>query len=180
MQVDQVSLTLRLKLSASVLHQHVSVLPEKAGEELAMAVHKYSNENNLGYYPAIDYFEQLESFDKDLIEKIEKLSWQVSKFARQEIQKRLRPIFATVKFQSVQTEAYSLPGVRPGQESALERLSEHYTPDTFKVELKLSMLRKESDQREGAAEGYARKMMFRWLGDLFESIEVTSSRVVTS
>ena len=180
MQVDQISLTLRLKLSASILHQHVSALPEKAGEALAIAVDKYSNENNLGYYPAIDYFEQLEPFDKGLIEVIEKLSWQVSKFTRQEIQKRLRPIFATVKFQSVQTEAYSLPGVRPGQKAALERLSEHYTPDTFKVELKLSMLRKESDQREGAAEGYARKMMFRWLGDLFESIEVTSSRVVTS
>jgi hypothetical protein len=178
MQVDQTGLTLRLKLSASALHQHVSILPEKAGKELAMAVDKFSNEKNLGYYPAIDYFEQVESFDKGLVETIEQLSWQVSKFARQEIQKRLRPIFATVKFVSVQTEAYALPGVRPGQESALERLSEHYTPDTLKVELRLSMLRKESDQRKDAAEGYARKMMFRWLGDLFESIEVTSSRVV--
>ncbi len=178
MQVDQISLTLRLKLSASVLHQHLSVLPDKAGKGLAIAVDKYSNDKNLGYYPAVDYFEQVESFDKRLVETIEHVSWQVSKFARQEIQKRLRPIFATVKFQSVQTEAYALPAVRPGQQSALERLSQHYTPDTLKVELKLSMLRKETDQREGAAEGYARKMMFRWLGDLFESIEVTSSRVV--
>ena len=179
MQVDKISLTLRLQFSESALHQHITASPVKAGKALAIAVDNYSRENDLGYYPAIDYFEQVDTFDKDLVKAVERISWQVSKFARQEIQKRLRPIFATVKFQSVQTEAYALPGVRPGHESALEHLSEHYTPDTLKVELQLSMLRKENDHREGAAEGYARKMMFRWLGDLFESIEVTSSRVMS-
>jgi hypothetical protein len=56
----------------------------------------------------------------------------------------------------------------------------HCTPDTVKVELMVSLLRKDSDQRGEAAEGYARKMMYRWLKAGFEDIEVTSSFVVNS
>ena len=87
----------------------------------------------------------------------------------------MRPIFSTVKFQSVQTEAFALPPVRPNRASSLERLAEHCTVDTVKLELQVSMLRKNDDKRGEAAEGYARTMIFRWLKDLFADVEITSS-----
>jgi len=37
------------------------------------------------------------------------------------------------------------------------------------------MMRRDSDENDDRAEPYARKMMFRWLENAFESIEVTNS-----
>ena len=72
--------------------------------------------------------------------------------------------------------AFSLPRVRPNQADAIERLAQHYTPDSVKIELVLTMIRRDSEGEDGRAEPYARKMMFRWLEAEFESIEVTNSK----
>jgi hypothetical protein len=71
--------------------------------------------------------------------------------------------------------AYALPAVRPGQPDAVDQLARHYTPDTFRIELKLSMMRKDNDRNTGKAEAYARKMIFRWLKDSFRELEITGS-----
>ena len=74
--------------------------------------------------------------------------------------------------------AFSLPKVRPNKPDAIELLAEHYTPDTVKIELVLTMMRRDSEAEDGRAEPYARKMMFRWLEAEFESIEVTNSKAL--
>lgn len=178
MQVDYISLTLRLKVAGKVLQRHTSASPSQVGVELARVIDKYSREHKLGYYPAIEFFRQVAEVDQSLIDSVEQVSWSISKLAREEVQSRLRPIFSTIKFQSIQAEAFSLPPVRPNQQSAFEHLVKHYTPDTIKLELLVSLLRKDGDLRGGAAEAYARKMIYRWLKSVFEDIEVTSSVVV--
>jgi len=42
------------------------------------------------------------------------------------------------------------------------------------------LLRKDADQRGSAAEGYARKMIYRWLKAGFEDVEVTASLAINS
>ena len=175
MQVDQVNLGVRLVLADEMLRARLSASASGLGHELAMEIDAYCNQHQLGYYPAIEFFRQVDEFDQDLIDQVEQLSWKVCKLAREEVQSRLRPIFSTVKFRSVQTEAFALPPVRPNQPSSLERLAEHCTVDTVKLELQVSMLRKDDDQRGDAAEGYARKMIFRWLKSVFADVEVTAS-----
>ena len=71
-----------------------------------------------------------------------------------------------------------MPKVRPNKADAIEHLAKHYTPDTVKIELLLTMIRRESEAQDDRAEPYARKMMFRWLESAFESIEVTSSKAM--
>lgn len=175
MQVDQVNLGVRLVLADEMLRAQLSASAAESGRKLATAIDAYCNQHQLGYYPAIEFFRQVDAFEQELIDQVEQLSWKVCKLARQEVQSQLRPIFSTVKFQSVQTEAFALPPVRPNRESSLERLSEHCTVDTVKMELQVSMLRKDDDQRGDAAEGYARKMIFRWLKGVFADVEVTAS-----
>ena len=68
-----------------------------------------------------------------------------------------------------------MPPVRPNHANALERLTKHYTADTIKFELLVTLLRKDNDQRGDAAEAYARKMIFRWLKGVFENVEVRAS-----
>jgi hypothetical protein len=74
--------------------------------------------------------------------------------------------------------AFSLPKVRPNKTDAVEQLSKHYTPDTVKMELVLTMMRRDSEADDDRAEPYARKMMFRWLESAFELVTITSSRAL--
>lgn len=178
MQVDYVRLTLRMTVTEELMQHRLSSSASKVGEELAKVIDKYSRERNLGYYPAVEFFRQVAEIDQGLIDTAEQTAWVASSVAREEVQSRLRPIFSNLKFQSIQTEAFALPAVRPGQSQAFELLVKHYTPDTIKLELLVSLLRKDDDLRAGAAEGYARKMMYRWLKDVFEDVEITASVVV--
>ena len=175
MQVDHTRLLLRLKLSDHPVWQHLPLSAEKVGRELAEVIDRYCRDHELGYYPALEFFRQVTDFDQALIDDVEQIAWAASKLAREQIQSRLRPVFSTVKFQSIRTEAFGLPPIRRGRSNSLERLAEHYTPNRIKVELLVSSLRKEGDDRGEAMEGYARKMIYRWLSDIFEEVEVTAS-----
>jgi hypothetical protein len=175
MQVDQISLILLLTVPEGIIQQPLPSSAVKIGEQLANEIDQYCREHKLGYYPAIEFFRQVPEINQGLIENAEQIAWVVSKVAREEVQSRLRPIFSSVKFQSVQTEAFTLPPVRPNHPSALEQLARHYTPDTVRLELLVSMLRKDNDQRVDAAETYARKMIYRWLRGVFENVIVTAS-----
>jgi hypothetical protein len=175
MQVDHLRLTLRLTVPEKILQRQLYSSASKLGEELASVIDSYSRQHKLGYYPAIEFFRQVAGVNQDLIDSAEQVAWSISKLAREEVQSRLRPIFSTIKFQSIQTEAFALPSVRPNQPSAFMHLVKHYTPDTVKLELLISLLRKDDDLRFDAVEGYARKMIYRWLNDVFENVELTAS-----
>jgi hypothetical protein len=175
MQVDHITLVLRLAISNHVLWRHLPASAEKVGRELAAMVDAYRREHELGYYPAIEFFRQVESFDQNLIDDTERIAWAVTRLAREQIQSRLRPVFSTVRFRAIQTEAFSLPPVLPGQPASYERLIGHYTPNRLKLELQVSLLSKEGDGRRDAMQGYARKMIYRWLSDIFDEVEIKAS-----
>ena len=178
MRFDKVLVTIDVQLKPDVLQQYLPCSASVIGKALATIADQYQQENKTGYYPAIDFFKSLDGVDPDLITSAEQVAWLVSKLARETIQSKLRPIFSAVSFQSIQTLAFSMPKVRPNQKDAIEQLAEHYTPDSVKIELVLTMMRRDSDTDDDRAEPYARKMMFRWLESAFESIEVTSSKAM--
>jgi len=178
MRFDKVLVTIDVQLKPDVLQQYLPCSANVIGKALADIADQYQQDNKTGYYPAIDFFKSLDGVDPDLITSAEQVAWLVSKLARETIQRRLRPIFSSVSFQSIQTLAFSMPRVRPNQKDAIEQLAQHYTPDSIKIELVLTMIRRDSDADDGRAEPYARKMMFRWLESEFESIKVTNSKAL--
>jgi hypothetical protein len=178
MRFDKVLVIVDVQLKADELQQYLPCSAEIIGRTLADIADEYEKENKTGYYPAIEFFKTLDSVDPDLIASAEQVAWLVSKLARQIIQTKLRPIFSSVQFQSIQTLAFSLPKVRPNKADALVQLAKHYTPDSVKVELVLTMMRRDSEAEDNRAEPYARKMMFRWLESAFENIEVTRSKAL--
>ncbi len=178
MRFDKVLVILDVQLKADELQQYLPCSASIIGQTLAQIAVEYEQENKAAYYPAIEFFKTLDGVDPELIASAEQVAWLVSKLARQTIQSKLRPIFSSVQFQSIQTLAFSLPKVRPNRADAIEQLTKHYTPDSVKVELLLTMMRRDSEAEDDRAEPYARKMMFRWLGSAFESIEVTRSKAL--
>lgn len=176
MRFDKVLVSVQVQLKPEQLREYLPCSADIIGQTLASIAVEYEKNNKSGYYPAIDFFKTQDDVDPDLIASAEQVAWLVSKLARETIQSKLRPIFSSVHFQSIQTMAFSLPKVRPGQSDAIERLVQHYTPDSVKIELVLTMMRRDSEAEDGRAEPYARKMMFRWLEAEFEAIEVTNSK----
>ena len=178
MRFDKVLIIIDVQLKAETLQQYLPCSADIIGKTLADIADEYQRNNKTGYYPAIDFFKTLDTVDPDLITSAEQLSWLVSKLARETVQSKLRPIFSSVTLQSIQTLAFSLPKVRPNKADAVEQLSKHYTPDTVKIELVLTMMRRDSEADDDRAEPYARKMMFRWLESAFEIVTITSSRAL--
>jgi hypothetical protein len=178
MRFDKVLVAIDVQVKAKDLQQYLPCSANIIGQTLAEIAGEYEKVNKTGYYPAIDFFRTLDSVDPDLITSAEQVAWLVSKLARETIQSKLRPIFSSVHFQSIQTLAFSMPKVRPSQADAIEQLAKHYTPDRVKVEIVLTMMRRDSEVEDNRAEPYARKMMFRWLESEFEMIEVTSSKAL--
>lgn len=178
MRFDKVLVTIDVQLKAKDLQRYLPCSADIIGQTLASIADEYARQNKTGYYPAIDFFKTFDDVDPDLITSAEQVVWLVSKLAREIIQSKLRPIFSSVQFQSIQTLAFSLPKVRPNQTDAIGQLAKHYTPDSVKLELVLTMMRRDSEAEDGRAEPYARKMMFRWLESEFETIEVTSSKAL--
>ena len=178
MRFDRVLVIIDVQLKADSLQQYLPCSADIIGKTLASIADEYTTENRTGYYPAIEFFKTLDTVDPDLITSAEQVSWLVSKLARETIQLKLRPIFSSVQFQSIQTLAFSLPKVRPNNVDALELLAKHYTPDKVKIELVLTMMRRDSEAEDNRAEPYARKMMFRWLESEFEFVNITSSKAL--
>ncbi len=178
MRFDKVLVILNVRLKAEALQQYLPCSANIIGQTLASIADEYEKENKTGYYPAIDFFKTRDNVDPDLIASAEQVAWLVSKLARETIQSKLRPIFSSVQFQSIQTLAFSLPKVRPNQADAIAQLAKHYTPDSVKIELILSMMRRDSEAEDDRAEPYARKMMFRWLEAEFETVEISNSKAL--
>ena len=178
MRFDKVLIIIDVQLKAETLQQYLPCSANIIGSTLADIADEYQKKNKTGYYPAIDFFKTLDTVDPDLIASAEQVSWLVSKLARETVHSKLRPVFSSVTLQSIQTLAFSLPKVRPNKTDAVEQLSRHYTPDTVKMELVLTMMRRDSEADDDRAEPYARKMMFRWLESAFEIVTITSSRTL--
>jgi len=175
---DKVLIGLEVQLAEKSFNNYLPSSVTVIGKALADVALTFAKENKTGYFPAIDFFKTQQNVDKGLIESAEQVAWLSSKLAREKIQQQLQAIFSSIHFQSVQTVAFSMPRIRQNQTDAVEQLIAHYTPDTVKIELVVTMMRRDSDDDDARAEPYARKMMFRWLESVFESVKVTNSKAL--
>lgn len=177
LHIIRVSLTAHLKISEQVLSQHLAASPMVVGEELARQVDEYVRNQKLGYYPPLDFFDEIESgIDTDLIDTMRGIGWFVSNLAQEEIDHRLRAAFSTVTIQDSRLLAFTMPQVRPNQLNALFDLARHFTPDTVKVVMELSNIEKHADPT--GMDKRAEHKVMHWLEPHFESVEITTSHLV--
>jgi len=169
----RVALTINATIPDRALEQHIAATPALVASELAQQVYEYEKQHHLGYYPAIDNFEGQADIDQDLIHAIQNIAWVATGMVRNEIQSRLRPVFSSLHFESIQAHAFTLPSVRPGNPNAIHELTNHYSLADVKVSLIATLIQRE--QHSDTVEKIAESMVYRWLKEHFKSIRVTSS-----
>ena len=168
----KVALTLNATIPGKALEQHIAATPAVVASELAHQVYEYERANHLGYYPAIDYFDGQEGIDPDLIHAIQNIAWVATSMVRNEIQTRMRPVFSNIQFESIQTQAYTLPSIRPHNPNAIHELINHYSLTTVKVSMVATLIQRE--EHTDTIEKIAENLVYRWLKEHFKSIKVTS------
>ena len=163
-------LSLRVELDDEVLSQHSVASPQIVAHELALSISDYVREHAMGYYPALDYFRSQGGIDADLLDAEESLAWLACRLVREEIQKKLRAAFSTMKFLELKAPAYSMPTVRPGQNNAITQLAQHYSTNVVKVDMAISLIQKQP--ADDNLLRYARQVTARWLKHSFKGLQV--------
>lgn len=143
---------------------------------MAQQVETCVRTESLGYYPALDYCRDRGALDSALIEVLEQLVWLGTSLVREEIQQRLRPFFASVQLQSMQSTVYSMPQVRRGQDNARQQLVEHLTPNRARFDLLLTLFRKHAGSEY--IDAYIERVVLRHLSDPFERIETGGIKIL--
>ena len=174
MKVTRVALAVRVVVAPDALEEHAAASVEVVGAELARQVADYVREHRMGYYPALDFFHERKGVDRDLLDAADNLAWLTTRLVREEVRKRLRPLFASMQFNAVQSLAYTMPTVRPGQPNALTHLTGHYTPNAVRLDLTASIMTRHDTGQDMT--GHSRHQVYRWLKEHFQSVEVTSCR----
>lgn len=175
LHISRVNVTLQLRVPEEALMQRLVASPTVVGEELARQVDDYARRHRLGYYPALEYFEQTpDAIEADLIDTARGIAWLVTSLIESDLTQRLRPAFSATQIEDIRLVAFTMPTVRPGQANARVELARHFTPDTAKVALEVSNVEKRP--LEGA-EKIAEHKLVRWLEPHFEALEITSARL---
>jgi hypothetical protein len=176
LHVTKVELSVKLAVPVALLQKHLPAPIDKLGAQLADEIHQWVTRNNLGYYPALDYFKEGADISGYLLDAVDEVASLATALATERINDLLVPIFSNVTISAIQCLAFALPTVRPGKPNAKAALAEHYTPNVLKFELVVSVLQKHKSQ-EGF-EKYADNTVFRWLSEVFEGVEISSARLL--
>lgn len=174
--VNKLVVSLTVEIPHEALENQSPASAIVIAEQLADEVMAYEREHRLGYYPALDYYVQEKSLDEDLLNALQGISWLACSMAQEEIRTRLRPVFSSIKFESVQSPVNGLPSARPSNNNVQQQLIEHYTADKVKLTFIASMIRKpEGDE---TTEAYAQHVMGKWLKDRFASFKINSIKKI--
>ncbi|HEY5602655.1 MAG TPA: hypothetical protein VIM41_06065 [Gammaproteobacteria bacterium] len=176
LHVTRVELSVKVVVPISLLQKHLPAPIDKLGEQLSNEIQKRVGQAGLGYYPALDFFRDQETFPDYLLDAVDEVANLAAEIAAHKINDVLVPIFSNVKINNIQCLAYALPGVRPNLPAVSAALSKHYTPNILKLEMVVSVLQKQPPQ-EGF-EKYAANTVYRWLSEIFESVDIASARLL--
>lgn len=174
--VTKIHITLQVKVPDELLERHLASSAEAVGEALTEQVVAAVKKHKLSYFPALDFLEKQGDIEQDLLDATETISWFACKFVRQEVNKKLRAFFSELSFQSVKCTTYVMPGVRANQINAWQELVEHYTPNTVKMDIIASILKKQ--QYPKGLENWSKQLFRRNLEESFDQFEIIQSVVL--
>ena len=177
LHIAKIALTIKAKLPRESLQQHFPAPIETLGEQLAQQAIDYVHQNSLGYFPALEYFQEHGGIDNYLLDAADQMSLLTVTMTKQEVGRVLQPLFSSVRIGTIQSLAYTMPTVRPSQTQAQQLLAQHYLPDKVKFEAIVTLLQKRPP--EAGIENAAKQIALRWLDELFSEVEVTSARLIT-
>ena len=172
----KVSLTLSTTLAHEMLRNDIPGSVVDLGKLVAKKIDAFVRENKLGYYPALSYFSDTDAVEPFLLNAIDQVAEVVQRVSHLQLMEVLEPIFSSVSMKDIQNQVYSLPKIRLKDPLVIEKLNQHYCADTISFELQVSLIQRDSNTE--FLEAKVKKMLMRWLTDVFNDVNITSVRVL--
>ncbi len=172
--IAQVALRVQVEVAPDRLHAILSEADRRIGRDLAMHVGRIVREANLGYYPAIGYFEGHPGVDAALIDLLKEVAARIRKRAKREVQTHLWPVFSSLQIEQAESLAFTMPHIPFYAKDALDRLAEHLFPNRVRLDLVLATLDRHARLEE--AESITSTKVMRNLREVFASVEVSAVR----
>jgi len=176
LHITKIHITLQVTVPHELLERHLPSSAEVVGEALTEQVVAAVNKNKLSYFPALDFLQKQGDIDEELIDATDTIAWFACKLVREEVNKKLRGFFSTLSFQSVKCTSFAMPGIRVNELNAWHHLVEHYTPNTVKIDVIASVLKKEEYPK--GLENWSKQLFRRNLENSFEKFEVINTSVI--
>lgn len=174
--ISKIHITLQVKVPPELLERHLPSSAEVVGEALTEQVIEAVKKHKLSYFPALEFLQNQGSLDEELLDVTETIAWFACKLVREEVNRKLRAFFSTLSFQSVKCTSFAMPGVRGNQLNAWHELVEHYTPDTVKLDVVASVLKKEEHPK--GLENWSKQLFRRNLEASFDKFDVIQTVVL--
>jgi len=172
--IAQVALRVQVELAAERLHAVLSEADLRIGHDIAVLVDGIVRDENLGYYPAIDYFADHPTMDSGLMARLKDVAAQIRKRVKREVQTHLWPVFSSLQIEQAESLAFTLPRISLSESNAVEKLAAHLFPNRVRLDLILATLDKHARLEE--AEAITSTKVVRNLRDVFVSVDVSAVR----
>ena len=176
LHVATIAMTARATIPDYAFEQQFPSSLDTLGMQLARQVHDYVKQQQIGYYPALDFIKQQNCVEPFLFDALEQVAEFAMAMSEREIYSLLSPVFSNVVIESMQLIAYTMPVVRFAKDGDIAELARHFTPNAIKFDLHVSMIQKHEPSK--TLDKAAKQMVLRWLSEPFKEIEVTSSRLL--
>ena len=143
------------------------------GNTLAEAVSVVTEQEDLGYFPALSFFQGRDDFDQAMLDSALHIYHMVSDVARETVRANLRTLLKGIEVDQVQAVAETLPRVRPGTIDARHQLARHYTPST----IRLHLVGEPRETEDGfPSSDIVARHIHTLLGQRFQAVKITSVR----
>lgn len=176
-EIIRVSFNLTVSVPMEQLQHEMGELVSNIGPSLAEQVQLYVDTEKLGYYPPLQYLQDQEALDPNLLSAAEHIATMVGELVRHHIRTQLREAFSNVEFEKIQCVAFSMPRVRPTDSDAFDALARHYSPNVVRLNLITASIERGGINRQGYERLAAHKLK-RWLDEEFETVEIGDARVI--
>jgi len=135
MTTAPVTVELVVTLSDDALEQQFGELVSGIGATLAEAVSIVVDQEKLGYFPALTYFQDRDDFDLSMLASALHIYHMVCDSTRELVRAQLRTLLKGIEVDQAQALAETLPRVRPGQIDASYLLARHYSPAAVRLRI---------------------------------------------
>lgn len=170
----RVALSVQVVIAPEKLGALLTEADRSLGRRLAERVDTIVRAEQLGYYPALDFFEGHARLEAGSIDALKTVAAHIRKRVKRDVQTHLWPVFSSVQVERATSLAFTLLRVSPNQPDALVKLAQHYFPNAVRLELILGTLDKQ--HRLEVAEKFSANKVVRNLREAFEFVTVTATR----
>ncbi len=164
-----VSVELLVTISYQELADQFGDLVANMGQLLADQVLANEEQEKLGYFPALSYYQENETARIATLDSALHIYFMVRETTGGTVRANLRTLLRNIEIDQIQTVAESLPRVRPGDVDARHLLAHHYTPSSIRLHLKAEP--RETVDGYPSPESIAGQVQYL-LGQRFAQIEI--------